>query len=141
MYANILSLLIRSTVVFVLIVFASIAPAAAQVLVPLPVLTNVVVGSGTADAILVTGQGFTAGGDVFIAVHDPWGERSYETRWSTASEPIFDMLGHDDPTLGYRPGGQVREAFEHLCGQQVMVRAYDQATRSWSNVIDVASAC
>jgi hypothetical protein len=138
-----LSLLIRSTVLFGIIAFSSLAPAspaAAQVSAPLPVLSSVVtiVEPG---AIQVLGEGFTAGGEVFIAVLDPWGERSYETRWTTASEPTFDMQGHDDPALGYRPGGQVGEAFEHLCGQQVMVRAYDQATSAWSNVVDIVGAC
>jgi hypothetical protein len=51
------------------------------------------------------------------------------------------MLGHDDPALGYRPGGVVFEAFENLCGGQVMIRAYDQATRSWTNVLDIVTAC
>lgn len=136
------SLLIRIAVLFIITTFSPLAPAspAAQVTTPLPVLSSV---ASTVDpgAIEVRGEGFIAGGKVFIAVLDPWGERSSETRWTTASEPTFDMLGHDDPALGYRPGGVVFEAFEHLCGQQVMVRAYDQATRSWSNVVDIAAGC
>lgn len=136
--------LIRTVVLFLSLALSTLlvpAGSPAQVSSPLPVLTSVAASVNTPDAIMVTGQGFTAGGEVFIAVHDPWGERSYETRWTTASEPVFDMLGHDDPALGYRPGGLVRESFEHLRGQQVMVRAYDQATRSWSNVIDVEPGC
>jgi hypothetical protein len=136
--------LIRSAVLFAFLACSSVlspAGTTAQVAVPLPVLTSVADSMSAPDAILVTGQGFTPGGDVFIAVHDPWGERSYETRWTTASQPVFDMLGHDDPMLGYRRGGLVVESFNHLCGQQVMVRAYDQATRSWSNVVDFAGSC
>lgn len=143
MNVNALFPLIRIAVLFVIIVLSPLtpaSPAAAQVTTPLPVLSSV---ASTVDsgAIQVRGEQFTAGGKVFIAVLDPWGERFYETRWTTASEPTFDMLGHDDPALGYRPGGVVFEAFEHLCGQQVMVRAYDQATRSWSNVVDIAAGC
>jgi hypothetical protein len=127
-----------------MLVFSSLsAPtgSVAQTAPPPPVLLNSVVGFGAPDAILVRGEGFTEGGEVFFAILDPLGERSYETRWTTASEPTFDMLGHDDPALGYRPGGAVLEWFENLCGQQVMIRAYDQATTTWTNVIDVTSAC
>jgi hypothetical protein len=143
MHANTLSLVIRSTVFFVLIALSSLAPASpatAQVTAPLPILSSIA-SAVDPDTIQVRGEGFTAGGEVFIAVLDPWGERSYETRWTTASEPVFDMLGHDDPALGYRPGGLVFESFDQLCGQQVMVRAYDQATGSWSNVVDIVDAC
>ncbi len=143
MNVNALSLLIRSTVLFVIIAFSSLPPAspvAAQVTTPLPVLSSVASPVDPA-AIEIRGEGFTAGTEVFIAVLDPWGERFYETRWTSASEPTFDMLGHDDPALGYRPGGVVFEAFEHLCGQQVMVRAYDQATSAWSNVVDIVAGC
>jgi hypothetical protein len=143
MHANALSTFIRSTVLLVILAFSALAPSApatAQVAGTLPVLTKAAVSPQPA-AIVVIGEGFTAGGDVFIAIHDPWGERSYETRWTTASEPVLDMYGRRDPVLGYRPGGVVVESFEHLCGQQVMVRAYDQATRTWSNVVDIVAAC
>jgi len=143
MHAMSLPVLVRTTIFFVVLAFSAVAPAApamAQVAAPVPILSSI---AGAVDpaVIQVHGEGFTAGGDVFIAIHDPWGERSYETRWTTASEPVFDLLGHDDPSLGFRPGGTVRESFEHLCGQQVMVRAYDATTRAWSNVVDVAGAC
>jgi hypothetical protein len=107
----------------------------------LPVLTSVDAFGDGQGLVVVRGQHFTPGGDVFIAIHDPWAERSHETRWTTASETTFDMLGHDDPDLGFRPGGVVNESFDRLCGQQLMVRAYDQATDTWSNLLDVESAC
>jgi hypothetical protein len=100
--------------------------------------TSLVTGPGD---LVVQGERFTPGADVFIAVQDPWGERAPETRWTTASAVTFDMLGHDDPALGYRPGGTVREVFSDLCGEDVMVRAYDTATASWSNVLDITPAC
>ncbi len=134
---------IRRAVLLVIIAISSLAPGlptTAQEIAPLPVLSSIA-GAIAPDTIQVRGEGFTAGGEVFIAIHDPWGERSYETRWTTASKPTMDMLGHDDPALGFRPGGLVFESFANLCGQQVMVRAYDQATRSWSNVVDIESAC
>ncbi len=143
MFARSLPIHIRRAVLLVIIAISSLAPglpATAQVNAPLPVLSSIASAIDPA-AIQVRGEGFTAGGEVFIAIHDPWGERSYETRWTTASEPTFDMLGHDDPALGYRPGGVVFESFANLCGQQVMVRAYDQDTRSWTNVVDIESAC
>ena len=143
MHAKTLSIVVRRTILFVILAFSAVVPSAratAQVAAPLPVLSSIASAVDPA-TIQVRGEGFTVGGDVFIAIHDPWGERSYDTRWTTASEPRFDMLGHDDPALGYRPGGVVVESFQRLCGQQVMVRAYDEATRLWSNVVDIAGAC
>jgi len=141
MTAHTLSMLFRRAALFVVITWFPLVPSspiAAQASVP--VLSSGF-DSGIPGAITIRGDGFTPGGRVFVAVLDPWGERSYGARWTVASEPTFDMLGHDDPALGYRPGGVVLERFEHLCGQEVMVRAHDQATRSWSNVVDIASAC
>jgi hypothetical protein len=120
--------------------FAVPSAGSAQEHAALPVLTSVAAES-VPGLVQVRGQQFTPGGTVFIAIQDPWGERSYETRWTTASETTFDMLGHDDPDLGFRPGGVVNESFDQLCGQQLMVRAYDQATDTWSNLLDVETAC
>jgi len=143
MYVNPLSQYARLIVLFVVLAISALAPsgpATAQMTGPLPVLSVAVVSPQPASIVFV-GEGFTAGGDVFIAIHDPWGERAYETRWTTASKPRLDMYGHKDPVFGYQPGGIVVESFEHLCGQQVMVRAYDQTTRAWSNLVDIVTAC
>jgi hypothetical protein len=143
MHAKALSRFIRSTVLFLILALSALAPAGpatAQVTGTLPVL-SMAVGSPHPSSIVFVGVGFTEGGDVFIAINDPWGEGAYETRWTTASNPRLDMYGHKDRVFGYQPGGVVVESFEHLCGKQVMVRAYDQATRTWSNVVDIVIAC
>ena len=69
MHGNSISVLIRRTVIFIVLVFSTLAPASpatAQVTGPLPVLSSLA-SSGTS-AILVRGEGFTTGGEVFIAV-------------------------------------------------------------------------
>ena len=134
----------RLTTLLLLIAASFSIPAAlttAQQGVAFPVLTSMAAIESSPGLMVVRGEQFTPGGKVFIAIQDPWGERLYETRWTSASETTFDMLGHDDPALGFRPGGTVNETFDHLCGQQVMVRAYDEATGRWSDVLDSATAC
>jgi hypothetical protein len=143
MHASTFSLLIRSIVFFVILTFASFAPAspaAAQVSAPLPVLTSVT-SAVNPPALVIRGEGFTPGGNVFLAIYDPSGEPSHVTRWTTASEPTFDMLGHDDPSLGYRPGGVVVEAFEHPCSPHINIGAYDEAKRTWTTIVDVVATC
>lgn len=125
--------------------FSSAVPGAATANqesdITFPVLTSALADSVDRSAIVVRGERFSAGGEVFVAVHDPWAEQSYEARWTTASTVTFDMLGHADPELGYRPGGVVNEMFDGLCGQLVMVRAFDQQSDTWSNLLDVAIQC
>lgn len=91
--------------------------------------------------VVVTGDTFTPGGAVYIALYDTWGERLYETRWTTASAFTYGYNGSADPAYGYIAGGTILESFDHLCGGSVMVRAYDQSTDSWSNWLDAKPHC
>jgi hypothetical protein len=91
--------------------------------------------------VTVLGANFTPGGDVFIAIYDRWGAETYETRWTTASDNTFAANGSSDPALGFHPGGVVFETFDHLCEQTAMVRAYDQQTATWSNLMDIDTDC
>jgi hypothetical protein len=61
--------------------------------------------------ITVTGQDFTPGGQVYIALYDRWGVQLYETRWITASDEMFGLNGSRDPALGYVRGGTISEVF------------------------------
>src|SRR5215207_8267668 len=114
--------------------------------VAVPSLTDVSATTQTARLFTVTGTGFTAGGRVYLAIYDQMGAQLYETRWITASlattgwrhEPGYGVLGR---TLVDIPGGALRESFGQLCGATAMMRAYDQATATWSNWLAVEPAC
>jgi hypothetical protein len=94
----------------------------------------------------VTGNGFTAGGRVYLAIYDQMGARLYETRWITGS-PATTVMHHEmgDGRDGGSPlttlGGTLAETFEHLCGATGMMRALDQTTSIWSNWLTVEPAC
>ena len=94
-----------------------------------------------AGMIVVTGDTFTPGGQVYIALYDQWGQRLFENRWTTASPDVFGDNGSLDPARGYQAGGLLQESFDHLCGATVMVRAYDQGTASWSNWLNAQPNC
>ena len=69
-----------------------------------PVLTGaapIAQGPGTA---MVTGEGFTPGGAVYVALYDRWGARLHETRWTTADPAVHGPNGSQDPALGFRRG-------------------------------------
>jgi hypothetical protein len=87
--------------------------------------------------IMVDGQGFTPGGRVYIALYDRWGVALHETRWVTATSVLYGSDGSQDPARGFTAGGTVRERFTGLCGTELMARAYDAATQTWSAELDV----
>jgi len=102
-----------------------------------PVLTGAWVTPVDPCMLIVHGTDFTPGGKVFIAVLDPWGEQLNETRWTTASEGTLDADRSIEPNIGFDVGGVIYENFGPICGQQVMVRAFDQGTEAWTNVVDI----
>ena len=97
------------------------------ILVPMPSLIDVSATTETVRLFTVTGQGFTAGGRVYLAIYDQMGAQLYETRWITASPPLLAVTGptgHAGATInGYGRGGSLREAFANLCGATAMRRA------------------
>src|SRR5215211_2312843 len=102
-----------------------------------PSLVDVSATTQTPQLFTVTGNDFTAGGRVYLAIYDQMGAQLYETRWITASLPLLALEG--SPINGY--GGTLREAFTNLCGATAMMRAYDQATDAWSTWLTVEPAC
>jgi hypothetical protein len=88
-------------------------------------------------AIDVTGDGFTPGGRVYVALYDIRGTRLNETRWTAASPTVYGRDGSQDPAAGFAPGGALAERFANLCGATPLVRAYDEATERRSNWLDV----
>ena len=91
------------------------------------------------DELLVTGRGFTPGGEVYLAIYDQMGRQLYENRWVTAStEATYVRRGHADGNLAARsksspPAVTVMREFTGLCGASAMIRALDNATERWSN--------
>ncbi|MDQ3657878.1 MAG: hypothetical protein M3457_22735 [Chloroflexota bacterium] len=136
-----------------------------------PTLTSATTSTALPDSIVVSGSGFTPGGLVYIALYDRWGATLHETRWVIAGESIYQPTDSTDPGLGFESDGNIREAFEiataavygpngsqdpaqgyvagddggrafaTACDAPLMVRAFDQRTASWSNLLDVEAAC
>jgi hypothetical protein len=66
----------------------------------------------------------------------------YQPGVTAVQEPAatYGPNGSQDPALGYVPAaGQASSAA--TCGGDLMVRAYDQRTSTWSNLIDVTAGC
>jgi hypothetical protein len=95
--------------------------------------------------IVVQGEGFSAGGRVYIAIYDEMGALLYETRWTTAT-PAVGITGTRAEVPEAHPitqtlGGNVYETFGGLCGARVLIRAYNKETATWSNWLAVAPLC
>jgi hypothetical protein len=121
-----------------LLAFVPFSQSAAQ---PATVRPLLIIGSVSAldapGSILVSGAGFTAGGDVFIGLYDQWGKYVQESRWVVASQPTYGLDGSIDPAAGYVSGGLVNETFAIDCRSGVMVRAHDRSSGIWTEVLDV----
>ena len=129
---------------------------AAPIVTTGPVLNAVVASSDLPDVVTVSGNGFTPGGRVYVALYDQWGAALYETRWVTASERYFQPpvnLGTGDD-LVFDTGGAIAEGFvivpgvldlaegsqqnaPLVCTTALMARAYDQSTATWSAMVDL----
>ena len=79
-----------------------------------PVIGPEVTGDGGSGEIVIMGHGFTPGGQVFIAIHDMWGQVQHETRWVTASEISYQPPQDLPPGEGFSfdTGGNFSEAFQ-----------------------------
>lgn len=132
-----------------------------------PLLVSASVAARTPGVVIVTGRGFTAGSDVYVAFYDAWGRQRYETRWVVASQAVYGPNGSQDPANGFSPGGIIRETFgaqeaiygpngsqdpangyvrqgsrfSSMCDTTVMVRAFDEQQNTWSNILDVDAGC
>ena len=104
-----------------------------------PVLLAAAAAAFTPRITTVSGDGFTPGGEVYIALYDQWGSKLHETRLTAASGTMFGPNGSVDPSLGYHAGGRLTESFGGLCGATAMVRAFDRGSATWSNWLDVDS--
>lgn len=57
-----------------------------------------------------------------------------------AHEAVYGPNGSQDPAQGYVAGDDSQERAA-ACAAPLMVRAFDQQTASWSNLLDVDSGC
>lgn len=101
--------------------------------VPAPLQIRLSVDPGAPGSLILNGSGFTAEGNIFVGVYDVWGVQVYETRWITGSASSYAEL-HGQR---FSPGGAFTETFEGLCGNGMMVRAYDQQTAAWSDFVSI----
>ena len=120
---------------------AAADPAAPPGLVgPVPILTGAGATAGSPGTVTVTGEGFTVGGAVYVALYDRWGATLHEHRSTTADRAVYGPNGSQDPAVGFRRGGTLSEAFGGLCGATPMAWAHDRGTARWSNWLDVDPA-
>ena len=96
---------------------ASSSPVNAQSSSIAPVLSSAVAASIPPGSVSVAGSGFTAGGLVFVALYDSWGNQLLETRWTNASLGNYGPGGSQDPAQAFVPGGTIHESFD-LFGQE-----------------------
>lgn len=124
----------------------------------------------TLGSVSVTGRNFSPSGEVYLAFYDQWGMGLFETRWVTASAPFHGPNGSQDPANGFSPGGSIYGLFGEsisfygpngsqepsagfhkvdangvatgpLCATTPMVRAFDQDSATWSDMIEVDPGC
>ena len=124
-----------------LMVLAASTATATQALSTLPTLTDALPTTRTPGTITVSGEGFSPGGQVYVALYDRWGATLHETRWISASPTVYARDGSADPAAGFHRGGTFQAVFAHLCDATPMVRAYDKETPTWSNWLDVNPGC
>ncbi len=147
------------------------ASSAAQSASAIPALSSASANAIAPGMVEVRGERFSPGGLVYIALYDGWGTVLHETRWVASSPTVYGVNGSHDPAQGFVQGGRIEEAFaayrqsvygpngsqdpaqEYVAGDDggqafatacdapLMVRAFDQRTASWSNLLDVESGC
>jgi len=83
----------------------------AQTASALPILNNAVVSTIAPGVIEVSGERFSPGGLVYIALYDGWGTALHETRWVASSPTVYAVNGSQDPAQGFVQGGRIEEAF------------------------------
>jgi hypothetical protein len=135
-----------------------------------PNLSNASVAGRPLTLVVVEGEGFTPDGLVYVVVYDRWGEDVYGHVWATAAHGNFGVSGSQDPNLGYIAAGTLDIVIDlspavtyspngfqipttgvglgagqaiaaGACGRDLMVRAYDQQSAAWSNLLDVTAQC
>jgi hypothetical protein len=94
--------------------------------------------------VAVEGHGFNAGGLVSLVVYDQRSAEVHEHVWTVATTAHFGPNGSADPAQGYVPAGTINEVIDifpnTVCGQDLIVQAYDHQAAAWSNLLDISTA-
>ena len=136
-----------------------------------PVLRATLATPPSVGLIAVSGDGFTPGGLVSIVLYDRWGQHVYAPVRTVASlgqygpngsvdpangyvapgtiDSLVDFLpgetfgpnGSADPARGYVPGNTGTAGAGLPCGSQLMVRANDARTGTWTDLVDIEVGC
>jgi hypothetical protein len=106
-----------------------------------PVLTGVACTGGTPGILMVTGEGFTPGGNVEVLLFEPGSARPVLIRSVRASQSILGPNGTTDPALGFQRGGFVGRTVAYTCEETALVRAVDRQTGTWTNELNVDLGC
>ena len=145
--------------------------AGAQSVAALPVLRATLTNPPAVGLIAVRGDGFTPGGLVSIVLYDRWGQHLYAPVRTVASVGQYGPNGSADPANGYVAPGTIDSLVDFLpgetfgpngsadpangysrghaasiaaglpCGSELMVRANDARTGTWTDLVDIAVAC
>jgi len=105
-----------------------------------PVLTGTACFGEGPGVLLVTGEQFTPGGQVDVAVFVSGEAHPVVHRSIRASQSISASNGSTDPARGFKQGGFVGLALGPWC-QGATVRAYDRDMGTWSNGLSVKPGC
>jgi hypothetical protein len=111
-----------------------------------PPLLNRIESDASDGAITFTGIDFTASGRVYVALYDQMGRKLLPNRWLVAT-PLYELnqsagaASSQTPNLIKTQRGSVTVSFMGLCGDDVMARAYDAGTETWSNWLEQNVTC
>jgi hypothetical protein len=111
-----------------------------------PLLTQTSLATSAPGFVAFTGRGFSSNGSVYLAIYDALGQRLYPNVWLTASP--FSQLGGSNsasptqqPVVASTSAGSFSVSLSGLCGSDLMARAYDAGTQTWSNWVDLTVTC
>ena len=111
-----------------------------------PPLLNRIESDASDGAITFGGIDFTAGGRVYVALYDQMGRTLLPNKWLVAT-PLYELnqsagaASSQTPNLIKTQRGTVTVSFMGLCGDDVMARAYDAGTETWSAFVNVHVVC
>ena len=108
---------------------------------PGPVLTGAACTGEGQGVFMVTGEQFTPGGEVAVALVMPGKADPAVIRSIRASQSIFGPNGSTDPALGFQHGGFIGLTLGPWCQEGTRVRAYDRHRATWSNGLNVELRC
>lgn len=97
--------------------------------------------AGDGGAVSISGFGFTAKGRVYVAIYDAMGAKLYPNRWVTSATLTHVNGMSDGSAVTLASEGIFNTSLAWYCGSNVMIRAYDQGTQTWSNWVKLPANC